>query len=99
MLKAKKEYIYKRLKAGDEALRPLYHELVRTVKRLTRKAKSEYELRVASQAKTDAKGFFQLYKTKSREEIGPLRTANGEIVSSAEEISRIMNDYFLTVFT
>ncbi|MPD05617.1 hypothetical protein E2C01_101369 [Portunus trituberculatus] len=60
-----KKNIYKGRKAGDETLWPLYSELVRTVKRLTRKAKSNYEFRVTSQAKTDPKGFFHLYKTKA----------------------------------
>ena len=47
-----------RLKAGEEDFRPQYNELARAVKRLTRKAKSNYLIRVASQAKTDSKGFF-----------------------------------------
>ena len=94
-----KRGIYKRLKAGEEVLRPQYIELVRTVRKLTRKAKNNYEIKIASQVKTNPKGFFQNYRTKNRESIGPLKTANGELVSSGEEISKILNEYFLTVFT
>ena len=56
-------------------------------------------MKVARQAKTDPKGFYQLYRTKNRETIGPLKAGDGELVSSGEEMSKIMNDYFLTVFT
>ena len=61
------------------------------MKRLTRKTKSNYEINVASQAKTEPKRFFQVYKTKIREELCPLKTANGVLVSSGEGISRILN--------
>ena len=94
-----KRGIYKKVKAGEEALRSQYNELARTVKRLTRKAKITYEMRVASQAKTNPKGFYQLYRTKDKETIGPLRAGDGELVNSGEEMSKIMNEYFLTVFT
>ncbi len=40
----RKRIIYKRLRAGEKVLRPQYHELVITVRRLTRKAKGNYEL-------------------------------------------------------
>ena len=56
-----KRGIYKKVKAGDDSLRPRYNELARTVRKLTKNAKNTYELKVASQAKTDPKGFYQLY--------------------------------------
>ena len=43
-----------------------YIELSRSVKKLTRIAKKQYKIKVASQVKTDPKGFFQIYRTKSR---------------------------------
>ncbi len=55
----RKRSIYKRLREGEEVLRPEYNELVRTVMKLTRKAKGNYELSVASHVKTDPKGFYQ----------------------------------------
>ena len=87
------------MKAGEEGLRHQYNELARTVRKLTRNAKNTYERKVASQVKTDPKGFYQLYRTKNRETIGPLRIGDGELVNSGEEMSKIMNEYFLTVFT
>lgn len=41
-----------------------------------RKAKNTCELKVDSQAKTDPKGFYQVYRTKNSESIGPLQTAD-----------------------
>ena len=38
--------MYQRLKAGEDDLRPQYNELARTVKRLMRKAKGNYEIKV-----------------------------------------------------
>ena len=47
----------------------------------------------------DPKGIFQVFKTKTREELGPLKTDNGELVSCGKGTSKILNEYFLTVFT
>ncbi len=54
-----KRSIYKRLRAGEEVLWSQYNKLVGTVRKLTRKAKGNYELSVASHVKTDPKGFYQ----------------------------------------
>ena len=95
-----KQGIYKKVNALEEGLRPQYNELVRPVRKLTNSAKNTYELKVAaSQAKTDPKGFYQLYRAKNRETIGPLKAADGELVRSGDEMSKIMNEYFLPVLT
>ncbi len=39
-----------------------------------------------------------MYKMKTRERIGPLKTEAGEIIESGEEMSNLLNDYFLLVF-
>ena len=40
-----------------------------------------------------------MYRTKSKDIIGPLKTADGELATTGEEMSKILNEYFLTVFT
>ncbi len=40
-----------------------------------------------------------MYRTKTRERIGPLKTKAGEIIESGEKMSNLLNDYFLSVFT
>ncbi len=37
--------------------------------------------------------------TKTRDRIGPLKTEVGEIIEGGEEMSNLLNDYFLSVFT
>jgi len=51
-----------------------------------------------SEAKTTPKGFFQLYQTKVRENIGPLRTESGQLTDNDGKKSKTFNDYFLSVF-
>ena len=54
-----------------------------------KKAKSDYKTKVASQTKTNSKGFFPVYETKTKEKAGPLKTGNGEPVSFGEGISKV----------
>ena len=93
-----KRSIYKKIKNGEVELRDRYNVLTRLVKRVTRKAKRDYELKIASNAKSDPKGFFQLYKAKSRERIGPLKVGN-VLYDSSEDMSEVLNQYFVSVFT
>ncbi len=38
-------------------------------------------------------------RTKNRERVGPLKTEAGEIIDSGKEMSNLLNNYFLLVFT
>ncbi len=49
--------------------------------------------------KSNPKVFFNMYRTKIRDKIGSLKTEAGEIIESGEEMSNLLNDYFLSVFT
>ncbi len=42
---------------------------------------------------------FNMYRTKTRERIGSLKTEAGGIIESGEEMSNLLNDYFLSAFT
>ena len=53
-----KRGIYKRMKEGETNLRDRYFQLAREVKNEVRKAKRNYEISVARQAKVDPKLFF-----------------------------------------
>ncbi len=52
-----KRRLYKRIKNGEIHLRARYNDLVRAVKRNTRVAKINYEIKVAREAKSYPKGF------------------------------------------
>ncbi len=94
-----KRGIYKRIKNGETHPRNRYAELVRSVKRNTRSAKRNYEIRVAREAKKDPKRFFQTHRTKVREKIGPLKTDTGDVIDDKEGMSKLLNNYFRSVFT
>ena len=76
-----------------------YNDLARKVKKDIRTAKRNYEVRIARDAQRDPKRFYQLYKTKTMERIGPLRGMNGSLIIKGEEISKKLNKYFLSVFS
>ncbi len=40
-----------------------------------------------------------MYRTKTRERIGPLKTEAGEIIVIGEKMSNFLNEYFSSVFT
>ncbi len=40
-----------------------------------------------------------MYRTKTRERIGPLKTEAGKIIESGEDMNNLLNDYFLSIFT
>ncbi len=94
-----KRGICRKIEHGETHLGGRYVELARSVKKNTRLAKRNYEIRVANEAKSDPKGFFKLYRTKTRDRIGPLKTSTGELVENGEKMSQMMNEYFLSVFT
>ena len=45
------------------------------------------------------RNFFQLYRTKTRECVGPIKSENGELISNCGDMSTMLNNYFLSVFT
>ena len=94
-----KRGVYKRWKEGDEQLSERYRQISREVRKMTRVAKKDYEIRIAKEAKTNPKGFFQVYRTKNKENVGPLNTSEGDVEETDEGMSRMLNEYFLSVFT
>ena len=93
-----KRGLYKRIKWGEVHIIGQYNELARKVKKDIRTAKRNYEVKIARNAQKDPKGFYQLYKAKAREGIGPLKGMDGSLIEK-EEISKELNKYFLSVFT
>ncbi len=65
-------------------------------------AKRNYEIKVRSresQKHPNIYFYIRVYRTKTRERVGPLKTEAGEIIESGEDMSNLLNDYFLSVFT
>ena len=51
-----KRWLYKCIRDGEETFRCRYNELARNIKKIIRRAKKDYEIRVTNNAKQDPKG-------------------------------------------
>nr|XP_053638192.1 uncharacterized protein LOC128692900 [Cherax quadricarinatus] len=94
-----KRGIYRQIKRGEGQLRNQYIQLKREITKGIRKAKRYYDVKVTRESKTNPKGFFQVYRSKIRDKIGPLKSSSGQLTDSDKEMCRIFNTYFLSVFT
>ena len=50
-------------------------------------------------AQKNPKGFYQLYKAKAKDRIGPFKGMDGSLIENGEKISKELNKYFLSVFS
>ena len=72
----------------------------RLVKRLVRRGKVEEEHRVALACKDNPKEFFAyVNRHKVRKPMGPLKKADGSLLTAKADIAREFNAYFSSVFT
>ena len=73
----------------------------RETKRLIKISKKLHELHIASNCKVNPKEFFRYVREKKtlKSTIGPLLSAEGDIVTDERETADILNDYFASVFT
>ena len=86
-----KRRLYRRIKRKEVQVVGQYNELARKIKKDIRTAKRNYEVRIAKDAQKDPKGFYQLYKAKTKERIGPLKGMDGILIENGEEISKQLN--------
>ena len=66
-----------------------------------RKAKKQFERKLAKDIKSNPKSFYAYVrsKTKVKEVVGPLRDTSNQLVSDNEVMCEILNEYFGSVFT
>ena len=66
-----------------------------------KKAKKQFERKLAKDIKTNPKSFYAYVRSKSKvkDSVGPLKDSNGNLVSEKEEMCNLLNDYFGSVFT
>ena len=78
-----------------------YKEAVKKVRNLIRRAKYKHEKLIAENRDRNKRPFYAYIRgrTKCRPEVGPLKTATGETVTSSDQMASILNKYFSTVFT
>ena len=69
------------------------------MKREIRSAKREVEERLAVNAKSNPKAFYQYASGRSQHAIGPLKDDKGGLIANNEGMAGILNDFFASVFT
>ena len=86
---------------NNEEDRIAYENLRRNAKRLIKRSKKNLETRVANRSKSNPKEFFSYIRNKKvlTPTIGPLVKANGEYSKDEMEMAKILNAYFVSVFT
>ncbi len=77
-----------------------HHRCLRACRTLIRKSKSNYEKKVASEAKANPKRFFTYKRTKkkAKSNVGPLTDENGVLTQDSKQMAGILNKNFASVF-
>ncbi|KFV19911.1 hypothetical protein N340_04997, partial [Tauraco erythrolophus] len=98
-VKHKKE-AYREWKKGQVAWEE-YRAVVRTTRDQVRKAKALIELNLARDIKGNKKNFYRYVsdKKRSRENVGPLQKETGKPATQDMEKTKVLNDFFASVFT
>ena len=90
---------YQKSKSADD------HEIAKQAgyesTRITRQAKADFEKLIVDGIKKNPKSFWSYvaYKTSIRSGIGDLQNAEGEIVTSDQDKTELLNAFFTSVFT
>ena len=94
----KKCQVYKKDK---DATHPAYVQAQWQAKFLIKKAKKEFESKLAKKIKENKKSFFAYARIKSRSKVkvGTNQDSQGELHSESTVKAEMLNDFFSTVFT
>ncbi|CAM5152844.1 unnamed protein product [Eretmochelys imbricata] len=96
-LKHRKE-AYKKWKTG-QMTREEYKNIAQACRSEIRKAKSNLELQLARDVKSNKKDFFRYVSNKKKVKEGPLLNEGGNLVTEDVEKANILNAFFASVFT
>jgi hypothetical protein len=95
----KKRRLWKKAKYGQNVAE--YEEVTRLVSKKIRTAKRQMEQRLAKDKSGNKKPFYNYIrkKTRAKENVGPLKKADGSTVTDPEEMAEELNKCFSDVFT
>ena len=68
---------------------------------VNKKAKDDFETKLAANIKHDSKSFYAYIRSKQRckSKIGPLKDSTGTIITDDKQTADLLNKYFVSVFT
>lgn len=97
--KRRKWKVYK--KYGNLDALQDYNELQKKVKAGTKRAKKNFERKLAQNAKVNPKPFYTYLKTKTsnKESVGPLMDEDKNLITSRGKMAEMLNNFFSSVFT
>lgn len=80
---------------------PKYIEAVRQARAEIKRAKRNFEKKLAENIKKDNKSFYAYARSRScvAASIGPIKTASGDLKANPDEMAEELNHYFSSVFT
>jgi len=80
---------------------PAVKSACKAAKAEVRRARKQFERKLAQNIKSDSKSFFAdaRSKTKCKVQVGPLLDNNGVLLDSEKDKTSSLNNYFATVFT
>ena len=78
-----------------------YRKALNKATKTMRKAKGDFEIKLAAEIKRDSKSFFSYARSKLRtkEQIGPLRDMTGNLIDEPKLMAMLLNEFFSSVFT
>ncbi|KAG6935691.1 hypothetical protein G0U57_014642, partial [Chelydra serpentina] len=91
---------YKKWKLG-QMTREEYKNIVQACRSEIRKAKSQLELQLARDVKSNKKSFYRYVSNKeeARKSVGPLLNWGGNLVTEDVKKTSVLNAFFASVFT
>ena len=87
--------------AGNAEDHERYRKALNKATKTVKKAKGDFEIKLAAEIKNDSKSFFSYARSKLRtkEQIGPLRDTNGNLIEEPKLMAILLNEFFSSVFT
>ena len=78
-----------------------YRKALNKATKTVRKAKGDFEIKLAAEIKRDSKSFFSYARSKLRtkEQIGPLCDMTGNLIDEPKLMAMLLNEFFSSVFT
>ena len=99
--KARKAIRKKYRQTGNAEDYEQYRIALNKATKTVRKAKGDFEIKLAAEIKRDSKSFFSYARSKLRTkgQIGPLRDMTGNLIDEPKLMAMLLNEFFSSVFT